>query len=95
MTIITAECFNLCLHVQQHHGKLSFENKDGEYELHMKLCMSNDKRSDELKDVLSLSGGERSFATVAFVTSLWTACYSPFHCLDEFDVCMVSRPSHT
>lgn len=41
-------------------------------------------------DMRALSGGERSFSTVCFILSLWSIAESPFRCLDEFDVYMVS-----
>lgn len=38
----------------------------------------------------SLSGGERSYSTVALLMSLWTCVDNPFYFLDEYDVFTVS-----
>ena len=37
-------------------------------------------------DMKSLSGGERSFSTLAFILALGGEISAAFHCLDEFDV---------
>lgn len=38
----------------------------------------------------SLSGGERSYLTVAFLISLWSCIDHPFYFLDEYDVFSVN-----
>lgn len=49
----------------------------------------NEKENDaKMTDARSLSGGERSFSTVAFVLALWYHCSSPFKLMDEIDVFM-------
>uniref|UniRef100_A0A6G1SBV1 Structural maintenance of chromosomes protein 6 n=1 Tax=Aceria tosichella TaxID=561515 RepID=A0A6G1SBV1_9ACAR len=48
----------------------------------------SEKENLKMTDTRSLSGGERSFSTVAFVLSLWHHCRSPFKLMDEIDVFM-------
>ncbi|CAO1602674.1 Structural maintenance of chromosomes protein 6 [Xanthoria calcicola] len=42
------------------------------------------------REAKTLSGGEKSFATICLLLSLWDAMGAPVRCLDEFDVFMDS-----
>jgi len=55
-----------------------------------RLDVSPSEKENKMKmtDTRSLSGGERSFSTVAFVLALWHHCASPFKLMDEIDVFM-------
>jgi chromosome segregation ATPase len=46
------------------------------------------KRNEALKN---LSGGERSYTTIALILAVWEKLRIPFYMLDEFDVFMVSK----
>lgn len=49
---------------------------------------SEDRSASQFADMGALSGGEKSFCKVAFVSALWECVEVPFVMLDEFDVFM-------
>lgn len=78
----------------QTHTKSPFPILQGTIEIDMKekkleLIVIPQHGSQGLTTTSNLSGGERSFSTVAFLYSLWQCMEFPFYFLDEFDVYMV------
>lgn len=76
--------FNNYLHNRNYNGSLVFNHE--EQTLEVNVNPNKSKESHENRDLKSLSGGERSFSTVAFLLSLWSIVESPILFLDEFDV---------
>ena len=74
-----------------HDGKLDFDLKEGRLVLDVTPSSHAVPNANVRNtDTKALSGGERSYSTMSFVLSLSDAVESPFRCLDEFDIFMVS-----
>lgn len=67
---------------------MNIDNARGVLEI---LCTGRESSSKRhASSTSSLSGGERSYSTVAFIMALWECVELPFYFMDEFDVFMVS-----
>jgi len=70
-----------------HSGQIKFDNAKESLKMIVRMHAGN-TRSGKINDMKSLSGGERSLSTLAFVLALGKQCESPFRASDEFDVFM-------
>ena len=74
--------FHQYLLERQYEGALGFDHKERKLVLSIKTTDQElTKKGNQRKDTKSLSGGEKSFSTVAFFLSLWEAIESPIRCL--------------
>lgn len=78
--------FQQYVNSRQYNGNLIFDHQEQKLDIIVNPSKTN--QGKEIKDLKSLSGGERSFSTVAFLLSLWSIVESPILFLDEFDVFM-------
>ncbi|TFY72836.1 hypothetical protein EVG20_g177 [Dentipellis fragilis] len=70
-------------------GKVVFNHQDGTLQLKVQTDdLNNTQGGSRDKDPRSLSGGEKSFATICLLLAMWESIGSPIRCLDEFDVFM-------
>lgn len=54
--------------------------------LNLVIVPRDSQKAHTMKSAKALSGGERSFSTVAFLLSLWRCVSHPFYFMDEYDV---------
>lgn len=78
--------FSMYLSKRGFSGKLTFDHDAGKLRLTVKTDEATSGHRD--KDPKSLSGGEKSFATICLLLALWESIQCPIRCLDEFDVFM-------
>ena len=81
--------FSHRLTTRNYHGKLAFDHKEHLLKILVNPNAKNDDPS-EIRDIKTLSGGEKSYCTVSLVLALWDDMHPPFRILDEFDVFMDS-----
>jgi chromosome segregation ATPase len=86
--------FTNYVHSRNYTGHLKFDHDEQKLDVIVNTNKARNpntgSESQQLTDLKSLSGGERSFSTVAFLLSLWAIVESPILFLDEFDVFMDS-----
>jgi len=79
--------FNVYLSQKGYSGKLLFDHESQKLNIEVQV---DSRKESIIQDTKSLSGGERSFSTVALLISLWYQMDTPFLSMDEFDVFMDS-----
>jgi len=81
--------FNAYLSRKGYAGSITFDHEQEKLEVSVQLDkMRPLEQQQTVRDTKALSGGERSFSTVALLLSLWEAMETPFRAMDEFDVFM-------
>lgn len=79
-------CFQSILTLRGYSGSMDIDGVHGTLEL---VCNGREGGAKRVaSSSSSLSGGERSYSTVAFIMALWECVELPFYFLDEFDVFM-------
>ncbi|KAL3161007.1 hypothetical protein ABBQ38_009393 [Trebouxia sp. C0009 RCD-2024] len=83
--------FNFYMYKKGHTGmikvKRATEEKPGTLEIKVRIG-GHGANTGNVKDLKQLSGGEKSYTTVAFALALGEWTQSPFRAMDEFDVFM-------
>uniref|UniRef100_A0A7S4NJE4 Rad50/SbcC-type AAA domain-containing protein n=1 Tax=Odontella aurita TaxID=265563 RepID=A0A7S4NJE4_9STRA len=80
----TNNSFDQMLNKKGSSGQLEFNHDD--HSLNLIVQKDNTNEMSQTKDVKALSGGERSFTTLALLLALGESLETPFRVMDEFDV---------
>lgn len=86
--ILVNHKFNTYLSQKGHTGSIRFDHEEESLDISIQLESQRPTEKFIVKDSKSLSGGERSYSTVAFLLALWEVVECPFRALDEFDIFM-------
>eukprot|EP01133_Synstelium_polycarpum_P015023 gene15023-17769_t len=85
----TAFFFNIFLSKRGFSGNIFFDHEGKRLDVSVHLDkMRPAPAQNTAGDTKTLSGGERSYSTVALLLALWEAMECPFRAMDEFDVFM-------
>ncbi|KAF7299670.1 p-loop containing nucleoside triphosphate hydrolase protein [Mycena chlorophos] len=84
----TGIIFGLNMSMRGYYGKVVFNHEKQTLDLRVQTDDQAATQGHRKKNTKNLSGGEKSFATICLLLSLWESIGSPIRCLDEFDVFM-------
>lgn len=76
--------FNVLMGLRHYTAEAEIDHN--EKTLQLKVIPRDAQVANAVSNTKSLSGGERSYSTVAFLISLWSCVDHPFYFLDEYDV---------
>ncbi|XP_055640392.1 structural maintenance of chromosomes protein 6 isoform X2 [Toxorhynchites rutilus septentrionalis] len=84
MSLRVKHKFNSVMHLRGFVGEIVMDTKKSTLSLSV---VPRDKNvTNAVSSTKSLSGGERSYSTVALLIALWSCVDTPFYFLDEYDV---------
>ena len=84
MSIRCKHKFHVLMGLRDYSAEVEIDHK--EKTLSLKVIPRDSAVANAVSGTKSLSGGERSYSTVAFLIALWSCVDHPFYFLDEYDV---------